>query len=328
VVLLATSSLAFGAAEQTKSEESKLKFTTSNEPGNWDPSWEQPMQIERPTHVAVFQLDNMRIWNSPWVTRVATVRGESRKTLERVAFTGEGSLTQPYEFLLSMDEMPSKRMQFSLYAASEQEARKMAEVLIDGAKSLAYAFVRRDEARLEDYRKKMTDIENQIPKLEEKKQAAEAQFAEYKKTTYYRNKDDAQRSILEWNNLLSAAEVDIIGIQAKLDMVKRLSKKEQKNVEADELFWFLFRMRMAEEIELAGTLARKNAALAYRDKALKFIDLAEKLESVSEQLEHKRIVLSDPQEEVARLESKLPQRRADVRLVEVVNNEVKIHPVK
>jgi len=314
-----------GAAEEPNSEKGELKFTISEKPEVWDASWQQPMQIEKPAHVAVFQLDNLRIWKSPWVKRVARVRDT---TLERVAFTGEGSLTQPYEFLLSMDNTGPNRMQFWIYAASEQEAREMAEALIDGAKSLAYAYVRRDEARLEDYRKKITDIENEIPKLEEKKQAAEAQFAECKKTTYYRNKDDAQRSILEWNNLLSAAEVDIIGIQAKLNMVKELRKKEQEKVEADELFWFLFRMRMAEEVELAGALARKNAALSFRDKALKFLDLAEKLDSLSAQLFVKQDNLSGYQKSIANLEGRLPQLRADVRPVEVVDNEVKIHPLK
>lgn len=339
VVLLIASSLAFGAAEEPNSEEGQLKFTISEKPSNyWDASWQQPMQIEKPTYVAVFQLDNLRIWKSPWVTTVARVRGKSRpyKELERVAFTGEGSLTQPYEFLLSMDDMGNKRMQFSLYAASEQEARKMAEVLIDGAKSLAYAYVRRDEARLEDYRKKITDIENEIPKLEEKKQAAEAQFAECKKTTYYRNKDDAQRSILEWNNLLSAVEVDIIGIQAKLDMINQLKQKQSKTEEVDgmtfmsggEALWSLRKMQMAEEIELAGALARKNAALSYRDKALKFLDLAEKSESLQEQLNRQQMVLSSYKDDVAKIESRLPQRRADIRPVEVVNNEVTIHPIR
>jgi len=61
---------------------------------------------------------------------------------------------------------------------------------------------------------------------------------------------------------------------------------------------------------------------------LKFLDLAEKSESLSEQLEHERMELSNYKGEVARIESKLPQLRADVRPVKVVGNEVKIHPVK
>ena len=331
VVLLAASCLALGAVEQTKSEKSQLQFTISNEPGEWDASWEQPMQtmqIAKPTHVAVFQLENLRIWKSPWVSVIARVKGESRR-LERVAFTGEGSLTQPCDFLLSKDVAGRNRMQFWVYAASEQEARKMAEVLIDGAKSLAYAYVRRDEAELEDFRKKIADVEDKIPKLEVEKKAAEAEFAECKKTTYYRNRDDAQKSMLGWNNLLNAVEVDIIGIQAKIDRINMLMKKYQSEGRPlGGLLESLLKMQMAEGIELAGALARKNAALSYRDKALKFLDLAEKLDSLSTQLEGKRIVLSDDQDNIAKIERRLPQQRANVRLVEVVNNEVKIHPVK
>jgi chromosome segregation ATPase len=236
--------------------------------------------------------------------------------------------TQPGEFLLRSERTGRRwSMKFWLYATSEQEARETAELFIRYAKSLADIRLRRAEDDLEDYRKRITDIENEIPKLEEERKPLEAELAKVKETTYFRNKDDAQRSILEWNNLLSAAEVDIIGIQAKLDMVKELRKKEQEKVEADELFWFLFRMRMAEEIELAGALARKNAALAYRDKALKFLDLAEKLESLEDELNGQQMTLSSDKRDVAKMESRLPQLRADVRPVEVVDNEVTIHPV-
>jgi hypothetical protein len=336
VVLLVASSLAFGAAEEPNSEKGELKFTISDEPGEWDASLEQSMQIAKPTHVAVFQLENLRNWGPPWVSWITIVKGESKQKLERVAFTGEGSLTKPCEFLLSMDRTGKNRWQFWVYAASEQEARQMAELLIGYAKDLAYARVRRDEALLENYRKRLTDAENEIPKLEEQKKPLEAELAKIKKTTYYRNKDDAQKSMLGWNNLLSAVEVDIIGIQAKLDMINQLKQKQSKTEEVDgmtfvsggEALWSLRKMQMAEEVELAGALARKNAALSYRDKAVKFLDLAEKLDSLSTQLERKRVVLGDNQATVASIERRLPQERANVRLVEVVNNEAKIHPVE
>ncbi|MHC4388907.1 MAG: hypothetical protein ACYSX1_09890, partial [Planctomycetota bacterium] len=318
--------------EDPNGQKSELKFTISEKQLEWDPQLHQRLQIAGgPTHVAIFALENMRYWN-PWFSERVQVRSPGSRwpwPLERVAFmkpSGKGQLEkQPGEFLLRRGRTDRPGKTFWLYATSEQEARETAERFIRYAKSLADIKVRLAEAELANYRKEITDVENEIPKLEEKKKPLEAELAKVKEETYFRNKDDAQRSILEWNNLLSAAEVDIIGIQAKLDMVKELRKKKQKKVEADELFWFLFRMRMAEEIELAGALARKNAALAYRDKALKFLDLAEKLESVSEQLEHKRIVLDDPV--IERYERRLPQLRADVRPVEVVDNEVTIHPV-
>ena len=334
VVLLVTSSLAFGAAEEPNSIEGELKFTISEKQLEWDPQLHQRWQIAGgPTHVAIFALENIRYWG-PWFSERVQARSSRSRwpwPLSRVTFKEEGErrrLTkQPEEFLLRRGRTDRPGQTFWLYATSEQEAREMAERFIGYAKSLADIHVRRAEDDLEHYRKKITDIENEIPKLEGKKKRLEAELTKVEETTYFRNKDDAQRSILEWNNLLSAAEVDIIGIKAKLKMVKELRKKEQEKVEADELFWFLFRMRMSEEIELAGALARKNAALSYRDKALKFLDLAEKLESVSKQLDLKRIVLDDSQADVVRLEGKLPQLRAAVRPVEVVNNEVTIHPV-
>ena len=334
VVLLAASSLAFGAAEEPNSEKGQLKFTISETLARWDSSWEQAMQIGKPTHVAVFQLENVLHWN-PWFRTIVKARGKAKRLwpLQRVAFREEGEkgkLTwQPGEFLIRRWKTDKPSIKFNLYATSEQEARQMAELFIGYAKSLADIKVRRDEAELEDFRKKIADIENEIPKFEEKKKPLEAELAKIKEKTYYRNKDDAQRSILEWNNLLSAAEVDIIGIQAKIDMINKLEKKYHT---AERPFGGLIeslrKMRMAEEIELAGALARKNAALAYRDKASKFLDLAEKSKSLSAQLIVKQDHLHGYQKAIAKIESKLPQERADVRPVKVVNNEVKIHPLK
>ncbi len=338
VVLLAACSLSFGGVEQIKSEESQVQFTISNEPEGWDASWEQSMQIAKPTHVAIFNLENVRHWN-PWFRRITTVRGKSGGRLERVSFSEgiDSTLTrQPGEFLLQTGRIGRAGMKFWLYAASEQQAREMAGVLIRYVKSLADVEVRRAEGQLEDYRKRITDIENEIPKIEEQKKTAEAELAECKKTTYYRNKDDAQKSILEWNNLLSAAQVDIIGTQAKLDMINQLKQKQKKTEEVDgrtilsggEPLWSLQKMQMAEEIELAGALARKNAALSFRTKALAFLDSAEKLDSLSGQLETNQMQLSQDQGKVAGIETHLPQLRADVRPVEVVGNEVRIHPVE
>ena len=339
VVLLAASSLAFGAAEEPNSEKGQLKFTISETLARWDSSWEQAMQIGKPTHVAVFQLENVLHWN-PWFRTIVKARGKAKRLwpLQRVAFREEGEkgkLTwQPGEFLIRRWKTDRPSIKFNLYATSEQEARQMAELFIGYAKSLADIKVRQAEAELEHFRKKIADIEDKIPKIKEKTKPLEAELAKIKEKTYYRNKDEAQRSILEWNNLLSAAEVDIIGIQAKIDMISKLEKKyytEERHT-AERPFGGLLeslrKWQMAEAIELAGALARKNAALSFRDKALKFLDLAEKLDSLSAQLFVKQGNLSDYQKSIANIEKGLPQHRANVRLVKVVNNEVKIHPLK
>jgi hypothetical protein len=291
VVLLTACSLSFGAVEQPKNEQSQLKFTVSEEPQAWDATWQSRMRIVKQTHVAVFRLHNLREWGHPWFKVITRVKGNGM--LKRVTFTEEGASTPVYEFLLG-EHAKQKRGEFLLYATSEKEAREMAEALINASKNLADVKLRRAEAKLEDYRKKIADAENEIPKIEIEKKAAEAQFAECKKTTYYRNKDDAQRKE---------------GID-------------------HQVLWTLSSMQMAAEIELAGALARKNAALSHRTKALDFLDLAEKHGAVSAKLADKQNQLQDAQRSVEKYEARLPQLRADVRPVEVVDNEVVIHPVQ
>ena len=336
LVLLPALFFCLGAAEQTRSEESQLKFTVSDESRGWDPLWAEAMQIAKPTHVAIFQLENPRIGGSKWFTTTTKVkgivkRGEEGKVgavLRRVLFTGEESLREPYEFLLSEDRVGDNRVQFWLYGASEQQAREMAEALIEVFKGLADVYVRRAEAELELLSKRVADANDEIPKIEERKRAAEAEFREFKKTTYYRNADEAEKSILEWNNLLSAVEVDIIGIQAKLDMINRLKEYPIEERAFGDWEHSLLKMKMTEEIELAGVLARKNAAESHRKKALKFLDLSEKRDDLRVDLAGKGRQLSDDKAAIASIEGRLPQLRAEVRPVQVVDNEVEIHPVE
>jgi hypothetical protein len=330
VVLLAACSLSFGAAEKPENQKGQLKFTISDEPEGWDVSWEQSMQIAKPTHVAVIQLENRISWGQPPIKLILKVKGESGDYLERVTFQEVGSSTQPYELLVNWSKQKvgagGKRFrELRVYATSEQEARKMAEVLIDGVKSSAYYKVRRAEVRLEDYRKRIADAENEIPKIEMQKKRVEAELAEFKKTTYYRSGADAEKSILEWNNLLNVVEVDIIGIKAKLDTIDRLEKKKGQS---DDALRSLVRMRLAADVDLAGALARQSAAQSHRQKTLRFLDLSQKSDGLSVQLDDKRSQLSQDQDRVADYQKNLPQLRANVRPVVVVGNEVVIHPVQ
>jgi hypothetical protein len=311
VVLLAACSLSFGAAEKPENQKGQLKFTISDEPEGWDVSWEQSMQIAKPTHVAVIQLENRISWGQPPIKLILKVKGESGDYLERVTFQEVGSSTQPYELLVNWSKQKvgagGKRFrELRVYATSEQEARKMAEVLIDGVKSSAYYKVRRAEVRLQ-------------------KKRVEAEVAEFKKTTYYRSGADAEKSILEWNNLLNVVEVDIIGIKAKLDTIDRLEKKKGQS---DDALRSLVRMRLAADVDLAGALARQSAAQSHRQKTLRFLDLSQKSDGLSVQLDDKRSQLSQDQDRVADYQKNLPQLRANVRPVVVVGNEVVIHPVQ
>jgi len=348
VVLSVLCCACFGAEEPCEPAKQGLKFNVSDKP------WSSHFPGSgKSTHVACVQLRNMKDWPSKWVNVTDRRQLEIRDwhgAILRVEFQDEGAVEGPRDFVIlsnfrrrskqrGSDEEFYERRSFEestalglpipaseemwLYAESAEQAQELAKAFIERVSGLAYIRVRKEEARLEYLHAQVARFENEIRPLENELKPFTQKMAVYEKTTYYRNKDDAQRSILQWNTLLNQVEVDIIGIKAKLDKIKQFTKTERK----DYLLASLHSMKMAEEVELAGALARKNAAQSHREKALAFLDLAEKAEELEHGLRGVEERLSWTRKEVAKLEKQLSQMKTEIKPVEVVNNEVTIYPL-
>ncbi|MHC4478072.1 MAG: hypothetical protein ACYTEL_20735 [Planctomycetota bacterium] len=244
--------------------------------------------------------------------------------LERIsqyeARLGEGIRTQAPE---------DGTTEWGVYANSEEEARVQAETVIALISKLAYAPIEEAKLRLQQERDIIAEVESKIPQIEKEKKDTEAKLAEYKRTVHYRNKDEAQRSILEWIDLLNVIEVDLVGIKARLATIKKLKQDIRGTGQTDTVRDSLTTMRFGAEVELASALARKDAAQSFGKKAADFVALSESVEDLAwklsvsrDQMEHSRKKEPVIQKRLARLLS------ADMPPVEVFDNEVKIHPVE
>ena len=332
LIVIVCCSMSFGVAEQAENQKSQLKFTISDEPKDCNASRNQAMQIAKPTHVAVFSVNtySFRYWESKHM-RVETLSKYKDRTrrLVRVTFDEDVRSSQAQKFLVTTVKVGNSIVQLQLYGKSEKDTREKVQSMIAKYNNIAVNIVSKAEADLKNHRRNISNIEKTISKLQVDRAAHEENLLARKKATYYRTPDDAQRAILEWSNLLNVANVDIASINGKLDKINQLQKEERKkNAMATDLLVSLIRMKMGEEVELAGALARKSAIQLRCTETLDFLGVVEKLHVIINELDAAKRKLSQDQRKLEDIKTKLPQLRADVKPLEVRGNKVAIFPLK
>jgi hypothetical protein len=350
VVLSVLCCTCFGAEEPFEPAKQELKFNVSDKP--WSSIFPRS---GKSTHVAGFQLRNMKNWKSPYISEKSRRQlsiGDWRGVVSHVEFRDEGAMAGPREFVIlsnfkrkprrtkkDIDEEFEERRRFEeyaalgiqtqpsgdiwLYADSAEQAQELAKVFIERVSGLADAHVREVEARQKLRLAEVARLETKIPQVQNALSNLKQKLDGYKEKIYYRNARDAKSSILQWNTLLNQVEVDIIGIRAKLDRIKEFEKKETERFARDSLH----SMKMAEEVELAGALARKDATQSHREKAQEFLDLTGRVSELQNGLQNDQRKLSNTRGDIAKVEKWLSQEKTEMKPVEVVDNEVTIYPL-
>ena len=351
------------AAEQPESVQSKLNFKMSEESFAWYDSWNRyiPKVIKwKPVYVAVFRLEHVRNWREydlinvslraislsprPMVLEHWKLKKERKgerknfylclpKGKPKVPMDGrEVDFDEDDEEFFEpghirnpeiVEQPEAKGLEIWVYAKSEEEARGNAKTVIDLIGQLSYAPMEYHRRNLRFHRELIEKFEIEIPELEKKYEEIKTEIEERQKTVHYRYKEDAKRSILHWMDILSAIEVDIVGIKARLSTIKEFidSGKTTRSM--------LVEMQVVAEVDLAGALARKDAAQTFKQEAVDFIALSRESYILSQNIPAKQEELKQLKNKVPFIEKKLSNLvAANIQPVEVVGNEVTIHPVK
>jgi len=141
-------------------------------------------------------------------------------------------------------------MTFYLYAVNEEDARKMAQALIELCDSKGRARLEQIKKELEDTRKLIPETEKKISEVENRFKEESAECEEMRKVIPYRNAADALQDMIDLDKSLRMIQVEMVGIQAKVDAIKKFKETSGMSDMAT-------RMLVTEDIELAGVLARK-----------------------------------------------------------------------
>ncbi|HPS53970.1 MAG TPA: hypothetical protein PLP05_00085 [Sedimentisphaerales bacterium] len=213
---------------------------------------------------------------------------------------------------------------FHVYGYDEEEVRRNAQAIIDGLNYITYKKFKEAQNQLDEYSNEKTELEKMISQLEIEEKNTAPEFEKIKKVVKYQTVREAQESICEFNKTTQSVDIEIVGIQAKLDMIKQQEDKLQTSGACPEgTSDFLFQMRLTQEINLAGALAQKNASESGLKNATTFLTLIEKTTNIPQTLQQKQNRLSNVKSQISNLEQLL----AEMRPVELVDNKITIYPL-
>jgi hypothetical protein len=216
-----------------------------------------------------------------------------------------------------------------LIGVSLEDTKTMVRSTLEWGAKPAYLALKKAEAELAEHRKNQADQEKKIAGLTQEREEAAAKLEASCKAGPYQDIDDAQLSVQEFTRASLLVEVEIVGIQAKFDMIKQQEAKlrNEYGVIPDSIQELLLRMRLSEEIELAGALARQNTIKSHLSKASDFVKLWWRSEELAGKLEEIKVHLAGAKREISRLEKTLANPHRELRQLEVADNKVMIYSV-
>jgi len=298
-LLVTACALSTTIAQQADQPKRQLKFETSQETKisqetkslqetkGWSKAWEG-MGVIKPTHVAIFTMKKDRDLRQGSYDRLA----QSVKDLvsdEQVALLKQGHSMGYY------NEPGDLFTTYRLYAVSEEDARNMAKGVIRLLDEVADSRIKAAEEKLQEYRndvieiqKKIKDKEAEIKTAEAQKQkdiveykrqleAAKTEFDNAKKKYFYDEREDAAKSMSEFNKMVNTLKIDIAGYRAKIEVIKRVRLPGASRNSSITPKQIQFQMLLEQEAELAGALARMQTAERARSEAAHFCQLLDKL---------------------------------------------------
>jgi len=251
-------------AQRTGQPNRKLVFQQSQEIKSWNTKY-QGMGVIEPTHVAVFTLKKDR----PFVKH-GIKKFQHKLELSLKDFASQSQI----DFLAQKHAMDVVRekgdlyVSFQLYAVCDEDARMMAETLIEIFDNKAIEELDRIKDLLQGRRDEVSKAEKSIPELTAKKKTADQELSKLKEEVVYQNTDEAKNVVKDLITELEMNKIDIAQLQAKVEALRKFSGKGGVDTQV-----MTQQMLITQEVELAGMLARLKAAQLTHQKAVTFIDL-------------------------------------------------------
>ncbi|MHC4890974.1 MAG: hypothetical protein ACYTEO_16085 [Planctomycetota bacterium] len=207
-----------------------------------------------------------------------------------------------------------------IYAVSEKDARKTVEAFME-----ALAMPRPSGEYLglgpDKLRERISKAEKELSEKQAELKSTQTHIAELKKSVHYVSRDEAKQIAMESNKTLITIDVEIAGLQAKISTIekyisdKKISADTQAKLEA---------MLSEQHIELAGALAKKEAATKVRDHAAEYCDVSYREIVLLDDVHHLKETIRLSKQNLESVEKMLNTREP---APNVFQNKVIIYPV-
>jgi len=342
LVLLSILAALCHGAEPTVKPELKYIFKDSSTSTEWKKT-AQPSIL--PSHMASFLVEwHHRALTMPDIEAVLqTTAGESISQLQREFIKTKGEvasmsvISASARTLLGM-KYTSMRTDYTLYAVSREDARKMAEAFIEvflkennaALKPQLDEFLGKFHDKRAQYRQDIEDIRQKTPTKEQEFKDLRAKFSDLKKARWYQSSDQAQKAMLELNTILNTESIELAGLLAKRKAIERhRSVVEQKITNQTSSLitsWQPILLSLEQKyidlmIDLDVAKAREETALTLRLQAQEFLDLSDRVDQAYHEVSRLEPDLSRLESSLASLEKLLAQP------LQIRGNEVGIRPV-
>lgn len=157
-----------------------------------------------------------------------------------------------------------------IYAVGEKDARKTVEAFI-GALTLPRPSGEYMGLGPDELREKISKAKKQLSEKQVELKSTQTSLDELKKTVHYVSRDEAKQIAQELNKTLYTLNVEIAGVEARISAIEKYLS--DKNIGADTQAK-LEAMLSEQNVELAGALAKKEAATKARDHAAQYCDVS------------------------------------------------------
>lgn len=207
---------------------------------------------------------------------------KSKKWLEAHSVGDQGRITRlAYRSRSSVGTGVAERFEpfategtllYTIYGVTENDVRAIARAAAELLDKDARESFERSKAELPKKRRALAERLERIAVLEKAVAAAKQALDEVQQAVSYANGDQAAVDIRELDKALRGAEIEIAGIQAKMDAITKFKARADNDESTRSM---LDRLLMEQDIEMAGALARKTAVESHHNKARVYYQASE-----------------------------------------------------
>ncbi len=316
IVLTIICTASVSLAAETKQPPEDLQFKTDARPQIWL-NGRGPI---RPTHAARLLVDKSRSFVEE-ILQTSAGASMSKRQHDFIKTTG-----RPFNRIDSGNTNVRGYYEFTLYAVSEDDAKKMTVAFLELITNRAKEKVQSVIDRKQKLAKQIADKKIKLAEKEKEMAAAQARLNKLRDAVHYLSLDEAMDAASEFNRILSTFNVEYAGIKAKLNLIEDYISRYRETGHAD-MFGKLEQMKIEQLIELASVNARKEMAQAMRKQAHDFCTCQQHVDELTRKEYELSMNLKGNESRFKDYESDLAANPLESRLPKVYENKVTIYPV-
>jgi len=254
---------------------------------------------------------------------LATTTGQSFSQAQRDFLTGSDALA-----VIDRGDMVRRHYMVRLYAAGEDDARKMTEALIEALINRTNERMRERENTVRELEEKVAETKKKIAEAEEELKDAQPDFDSFRKNVHYRDHLEAEEALSGFNKMLNTLNVELSGIRARLETIRIFQDKgKAEGFATTETIGKLEQMYIEQTIELKAAEAKMHTITPLRNAAKTFVELSLRLQAAESTKYNLSNDLKRYKEPLSALEGELAHRTAGMP-PKVFQNKATIYRVR